>query len=99
MPNEARLTDLFVGICVCHTPPIPMGGFIITASDNVITNELGTARLNDLVLGYCGHTGFIVTASENVNVNERGVARLNDLVVGCLIGQIVTGSGNVFVND
>lgn len=95
---EARLTDLFAGVCVCHPIPIPMTGVIITGSSNVNTNELSSARLTDIVLGACGHVGTIVGASGNVNINELGAARLGDPVAGCLVGTIVSGSGNVNVN-
>lgn len=99
MPNVARMTDIFSGICVCHISPIPMGGTIVTASGDVNSNELGSARVGDIVVGYCGHTGLIVTSSGDVNINERGVARVGDLVVGCLVGTIVTGSGDTFANS
>lgn len=98
MPAEARLTDLFVGVCVCHSPPIGMSGTIVTGSGDTNTNGLAIARLTDIVLGHCGHVGAIVSASPNVNVNELGVARVGDSVVGCLIGTIVTGSGDTIIN-
>jgi len=100
MPSTARITDLFIGVCGWHPPlpPITMGGTIVTGSGNVKINELGAARLTDVVLGYCGHVGVIVGASGDTKTNELGVARLGDPVVGCLIGMIATGSGNVNTN-
>ena len=98
MPSIARITDLCVGTCLCHVPPIPMSGTIITGSDNVKTNNLGTARQNDLVLGFCGHIGIITSSSGNVNTNNIGTARTGDIVVGCLTGIIVTGSGDTNAN-
>ncbi len=94
MPNNARLTDIWAGICVCHIPPVGMAGPIVTASDNVIINNLGAARLHDVVIGFCGHPGIIVAASNDVIINNRGAARIGDPVVGCTIGAIVTGSEN-----
>jgi len=98
MPGSARLTDLFSGVCVCHDPPIPMTGVIITGSPNTNVNELLDARLTDVVLGDCGHTGVISSASPNTNTNELGSARLGDSVTGCLVGVIVSASSDVFVN-
>jgi len=100
MPANARVSDLWVGICICH-PPLPvigMSGTIITGSDNVKVNSLSQARLSDIVIGYCGHPGSIVTASGNVDANSMGAARIGDAVSGCVIGTIVTGSGNVDTN-
>lgn len=95
--NVARLTDVFVGVCMCHppAPPIPMTGIIITRSDDVKTNELGNARKGDIVLGACGHIGLIVEGSDTVQVDSIGVARAGAAVVGCLIGTIVSGSDTV----
>lgn len=95
MPGVARITDLFAGVCVCCSYSPAMGGTIITGSGNVQTNELGTVRIGDIVLGYCGHTGVIVGGSGTVTVNGIGIARLGDAVAGCLIGTIVSSSGNV----
>jgi len=98
MAKIARLTDLFDGICTCHSTPIPMKGTIVTASENVKINGLGVARLTDVVLGQCGHTGKIVSASENMNANGLGIARVGDAVDGCLKGVIVTGSDDTIGN-
>lgn len=82
MPSSARLTDLAVGVCICHDSPMGMVGHIITGSPNVKINGLQSARLTDTVLGACGHTGTIVSASGNVIVNGLGDARIGDAVVG-----------------
>jgi uncharacterized Zn-binding protein involved in type VI secretion len=96
MPGNARLTDIWAGICCCHPPIgcVGMTGPIVTASPNVIVNNLGQARLTDVVVGYCGHVGVIVTASSDVITNNLGTARLGDAVTGCTIGTIVTASPN-----
>jgi uncharacterized Zn-binding protein involved in type VI secretion len=75
-----------------------MSGPIVTFSPDTIVNGRGTARLADVVVGFCGHPGNIVTASPNVNCNGRGIARLGDMVVGCTIGSIITSSGDVNAN-
>jgi uncharacterized Zn-binding protein involved in type VI secretion len=93
----ARVTDAFAGVCVCHppAPPIPMGGVVMTGSNNVLSNGLGNARIGDFVIGFCGHFGVISSGSGIVKANEIGNARNGDPVVGCLIGVLVSGSGNV----
>ncbi len=93
-----RVGDLWTGVCVCHPIPIPMSGVIITGSDNVITNNRRTARLYDLTIGFCGHCGIIITGSRTTFVNQRNCAGLTDQVTGCNVGQIVSGSPNVW-ND
>ncbi len=99
MRKVARLTDLFAGVCVCHLTPIPMTGTITTSSGDVNSNELGVARLGDIVVGACGHTGVISSASDIVKINEIGVARIDDTVTGCLVGTIVSGSDDTFANS
>ena len=61
---------------------------------DVNTNNLGTARLTDIVLGFCGHTGVISSSSTITIINNLGVARLGDNVTGCLVGTIVTSSSD-----
>jgi len=101
MPSSARLSDLWVGICCCHSKPtcIQMAGPIITGSPNDNSGGLAQARLTDMVIGYCGHTGSIVSAASYCNANSLGKARIGDKVVGCVIGNIVTGSPNHIVGD
>ena len=101
MPSSARLTDLWVGICCCHSKPtcIPMAGPIITGSPNDNSGGLPQARLTDMVIGYCGHSGTIVSAASYCVANSLGKARIGDMVVGCVIGNIVTGSPNHIVDN
>jgi hypothetical protein len=100
MPNSARVTDIWVGICCCHPPApcIPMAGPIIAGSPNDISGGLSQARLTDMVIGYCGHPGMIISASPNCKANGLGKARIGDSVTGCTIGVIATGSPNHIVN-
>ena len=91
-----RVTDMWVGVCNCHppSPPIPMTGFVITGSGDVSANNLGMARIGDIVIGTCGHVGTIVTGSSVSKANNIGKARSGDLVAGCTIGTLVGGSGD-----
>lgn len=100
MAASARVTDLWAGICCCHTDPtcIPMVGPIVTGSPNEKSGGLAQARLTDITIGYCGHPGIIVTASPNCKVNNLGSARIGDQVTGCNIGVIITGSPNHNIN-
>lgn len=97
MGGVARLTDLWSGICCCHSDPtcIGMSGPIITCSPDVNINSIGAARIGDITIGYCGHTGVIVGSSINSKCNYRGLARIGDMVAGCNIGVIITSSPNV----
>lgn len=96
--NSARLTDIGCGVCCCHGVCIPMCGIIITGSPDVFINNLPSARITDIVLGFCGHIGIIVTGSPDTYVNNLNKARITDLYVGCMIGVIVTGSPDTFTN-
>ena len=100
MPAQSRLTDLWTGICCCHSHPtcISMSGPIISGSANCKSDNLGVARLTDMVIGYCGHSGTIVSASSNCNANNLGKARIGDQVTGCTIGSIITGNSKHNVN-
>lgn len=98
MPNNARLTDMWSGVCICHQKDISMTGPIITASPNRFVNGLGQARLTDITIGTCGHTGVIITASPNAFTNGLGNARLGDVVIGCNVGIIITASPDTFTN-
>jgi len=93
--NNARLTDIWVGQCCCHSHPdcVDMSGPIITCSPNNGSAILGQARLTDITIGStCEHTGQIVSASTLAFCNTLGKARIGDIVDGCNIGIIVTGN-------
>jgi hypothetical protein len=59
-PAQSRLTDLTIGTCG-HT------GIIVSASVNHFTNNLGSARVGDLVTG-C-NIGVIITGAPSHNIN------------------------------
>ena len=94
MAANARVLDLWAGICVCHNPPVGMAGIIVTGSGITYTDGRNQARFGDITIGFCGHAGVIVGSSGNSYADGRGVARQGDPVAGCNIGVIVTGSGN-----
>ena len=92
MPQVARLTDKFSGVCTCHPIPIPMTGEIITCSPNAKSEGLGVARIGDTVLGLCGHTGTIVSGSTSNKTNGKYKAFIGSQVTGCLVGTIISGA-------
>lgn len=97
MRGVARLTDRTLGDCSKHGSGI--GGTIVSASGDVITNNLGTARLADDVVADCGCTALIITCSGTNTADSRGIARLSDTVQGPnYVGKIVTCSENSFVD-
>ena len=98
MAAVSRLTDLWTGICCCHSHPtcISMTGFIITCSPNHISAGLGVAKIGDITIGTCGHTGIIVTGSAVNITNGIGKAMIGSQVTGCNIGTVVTGAPTHF---
>ena len=94
MSFQSRLTDLWTGKCCCHHHPncVQMSGYIISASTDGISGNLGQARLTDITIGFCGHVGRIVTRSSSAFMNNLGKARVGDLVTGCNIGNVITGN-------
>lgn len=97
MPKNARLTDQ--ADCFCRAHGIRVIGEIVTASEDVIVNNLGQARIDDIVRGSCGHTGKIITGSPNVYANNRKIARIGDQVDGIIVGTIISGSPDTITNS
>lgn len=89
----ARIGDRTQGVCLQHGP---QGGTIVTGSTDVFTNNLGTARLGDMIVADCGDIATIITASTVTYANNLGVARLGDLGAGTYECTIVTGSTDTF---
>jgi len=97
MSADARMGDIFVGVCCCkpHTHCVPMAGIIVISSENTSSKNLQEARVGDIGIGYCGHPAIIITGSDTVTINNQANARVGDLVAGCINGIIVTGADNV----
>ncbi|MEE9571903.1 MAG: hypothetical protein V3W20_02515 [Candidatus Neomarinimicrobiota bacterium] len=100
MPAAARLTDMWSGICCCHSDPTcrSMGGTIVTGSPNTISGGLSQAGVTGMTIGWCGHTGIIVTGSPDCLANSLGKAVFGSVITGCNIGTIVTGNPTHTVN-
>lgn len=102
MPGIARVSDRTIGVCFhpSHAPaiPFPSGGVIITGSGDVITNNLPTARVGDLIRSDCGHQSVIVSGSGKVLTNSRPTARMGDSGAGVYMCTIIGGSGNVIAS-
>lgn len=96
MPAAARRTDPGVPHC---------SGFTIrTASTDVLINDLGAARLDDVNTTHLlpgspcpAHSVPISQASTTVLINGRGAARVGDPFAGCT--RVAAGSNNVFIGD
>jgi hypothetical protein len=67
---------------------------IITSSVDVISGNLGQARVTDMTIAFCDeeHVGQVITGAPNAFANSLNKARIGDQVVGCNIGVIVTGN-------
>ncbi len=98
--TAARLSDIWTGICCCHSKPTcrSMGGTIITGSANTISGSLGQANITSMTIGWCGHSGFIVTGSPNCLSNSLGKAIFGSMVAGCNQGTIITGNVSHNIN-
>lgn len=93
MPKDARIGDRTTGTCDIHGPNIL--GRVKTGSPSVETDEPPQARVDDIVLGDCGHEGIIITGSPTVEVEGKKKARLGDLFEGIYTGEIIEGSPTV----
>lgn len=92
MPDVARVGDPWSGICICHSPSIPMTGQIITGSPDHTSGGPAVARIGDTVQGVCGHTGTINTGSTTNFTNGIAKAHVGSTTTGCLIGSITAGN-------
>tara|TARA_R110000851_G_scaffold212182_2_gene364887 strand:+ start:1415 stop:1720 length:306 start_codon:yes stop_codon:yes gene_type:complete len=100
MRGRARQGDRLIGTCrhPSHNSPITVGGSIVTASADVLTNSRGQARVGDQVLTDCGHSDQIVTGNATVKTNEQFTARMGDMTSGDTYeATIVTGSPNALL--
>jgi len=101
MRELCRCTDIGVGICCCHSKPKCRHkiGFVITCSDDVLTDNLGAARVTDIVMATCGHVGVLVSGSPTTYVDGLPRIRIGDPFVGCFTGVMVTGSSTTFADE
>jgi len=98
MAGMANSNSRCVGICVGHTPPIPMIGSIITFSDDCIAKDGGAARVGDIVKGECGHIGIINTGSPTTSINNKQAATIGSTFTGVFSGTIVSGANDILVD-
>jgi uncharacterized Zn-binding protein involved in type VI secretion len=97
MRGIARLGDCTHGVCYKHNTPLTVSGRILSASTDTFCDNLGVARLGDLVIADCGHTGTIISASPDALCNDLGVARLGDNIAGDYQATIISASTTAFV--
>jgi uncharacterized Zn-binding protein involved in type VI secretion len=72
------------------------GGAVTTGSDDVITNDRGTARLGDTYGCPIHGPNPIVSASADTFANDRGIARVGDSTA--CGASLVEGSPDTFCN-
>jgi len=106
MPAAARLGDkaqVDQDAHGCPACPHPGVGPIVAASTDVLVNDRGAARLDDIGIhaACCGTNTFkIAKGSDKVYVNGKPFARMNDKTQHCGgSGPIIEGSENVFIDD
>jgi uncharacterized Zn-binding protein involved in type VI secretion len=85
MPQVAR-----VGDAGSH------GGAIVTGSEDVLTNNLGTARVGDTYACPIHGSNAIVTGSPDTFANDQPVARVGDQTACGAV--IISGSPDTFAN-
>src|SRR5713101_3236413 len=106
MPAAARLGDkaqVDQDAHGCPACPHPGVGPIVAASSNVLVNDRGAARQDDLGVhaACCGPNIFkVAKGSPTVYVNGKPFARMNDKTQHCGgSGPIIEGSPDVFIDD
>ncbi|HKC58492.1 MAG TPA: PAAR domain-containing protein [Myxococcales bacterium] len=106
MPAAARLGDkaqVDQDAHGCPACPHPGVGPIVAASTNVLVNDRGAARQDDIGIhaACCGPNTFkVAKGSPTVYVNGKPFARMNDKTQHCGgSGPIIEGSPDVFIDD
>jgi len=97
MPMVARINDIGIGTCPCHKTPQPVVGTIVVGSPTVFADNIGRARIGDLVMCSCGHPATLIIGSPTVFANNIGQSRVGDMFMGCPTGTIIVGSPTVMV--
>jgi uncharacterized Zn-binding protein involved in type VI secretion len=84
MPSIARVGDRTQGVCAhpSHSPPISVGGTIVSGSGHCNTEGPRNARIGDSVKTDCGHSSSIVSGSGKVFDEGSPLARIGDKVAG-----------------
>lgn len=91
-----RIGDMGVGVCNDPTHPgRPITANIMIGSFNVTANNIGRARMGDLVMASCGHVATMAIGNPLVLVNNMPGCRMGDLFSGTPVGTIIIGSPNV----
>lgn len=97
MPGVARIGDIAVGTCCCHSDPtcVPYTGIIASGAGTITAEGSQVAKIGDITVG-C-HVGIIATGSPTVLAEGSNISSIGDSVVGCPSATIVTGAGTVYV--
>ncbi len=95
MSSIARVGDVAVGTCCCHSDPtcVPWTGVIVSGAGTVTAEGSPVARIGDIAVS-C-HVGIIVSGAGTVTAEGGPVARIGDATAGCGSGTIVSGAGTV----
>lgn len=96
----ARVNDITVGICCAHSNPscIPMSGLIAQGAPTVNAEGLPVARMNDTIIGACGHTGIVASGAPTRLAEGLPVARVGDSHAGSFTGSVGGGSPTVLLD-
>jgi len=95
MPNVARMGDMTIGKCCCHSNPTcrTKTGKVIVSSTDQYSESKGVGKMTNLILHTCGHVSKIVVSSPKSVSNGQGKGRVGDMIVGCYkSGKIITSA-------
>lgn len=98
MAAIARVGDVGIGICYCHSPfPVSYTTTFIGGAPSVTADGLPVMRIGDIGISTCGHTTIAISGSGPVVANVLGVHRLGDTGSNC--GPYTCISGSPFVDS
>ncbi len=95
MPGVARIGDIAVGTCCCHSDPRCRGwtGICVSGAGSVTAEGSPVSRIGDIFVG-C-HVGIVASGSSTVTAEGSPISRIGDIIVGCPSGIIISGAGTV----
>ena len=91
----ARIGDMGIGVCPCHTTPMSYTTIFATGASSVNVNGRTIANFTTIGISSCGHPTVVTTVSGKVNAEKTGVHRITDTGMNCGSYTTVSSSNNV----
>lgn len=92
MPQIARVGDMGIGTCPCHTSPISYITIFASGSPNVTADGSSVVRVGDIGVASCGHPTIALSGSGISDADGISIHRIGDTGVNC--GTYITISGS-----